>query len=112
MQTKIGTEVELGKTVSLFDSIRASSAIEKTVSNYTDAGDQVKKIRKLIKTGTYDADIARYIPGTRVLVFQGMLEDIGTKEQPAHSLYRDMENLDFRILLTNNYYTACICASP
>ena len=43
MQTKIGNKVELGKTVSLFDSIRASSAIDKTVSNYTDAGDQVKK---------------------------------------------------------------------
>ena len=34
-----------------------------------------------------------------------MLEDIVTKEQPAHSSYRDMENLDFRILLTDNYYT-------
>ena len=34
-----------------------------------------------------------------------MLEDIDTKEQPAHSSYRDMENLDFQIMLTNNYYT-------
>ena len=33
-----------------------------------------------------------------------MLEDIGTKEQPAHSSYRDMENLDFQTLLTDNYY--------
>ena len=34
-----------------------------------------------------------------------MLEDIDTKEQPAHISYKDMENLDFRIMLTNNYYT-------
>ena len=34
-----------------------------------------------------------------------MLEDIDTKEQPAHSSYRDMENLDFQIMLANNYYT-------
>ena len=34
-----------------------------------------------------------------------MLEDIDTKEQPAHSSYRDMENIDFQIMLTNNYYT-------
>ena len=34
-----------------------------------------------------------------------MLEDIDTKEQPAHSSYRNMENLDFQIMLTNNYYT-------
>ena len=34
-----------------------------------------------------------------------MLEDIDTKEQPAHFSYRDMENLDFQILLTDNYYT-------
>ena len=32
-----------------------------------------------------------------------MLGDIDTKEQPAHSSYRDMENLDFQILLTDNY---------
>ena len=34
-----------------------------------------------------------------------MLEDIGTKEKPAHISYKDMENLDFQIMLTNNYYT-------
>ena len=36
-----------------------------------------------------------------------MLGDIDTKEQPAHSSYRDMENLHFQILLTDNY-----CANP
>ena len=34
-----------------------------------------------------------------------MLEDINTKEQPAHSSYRHTENLHFQILLTDKYYT-------
>ena len=72
MQRKIGIKIELGKTVSLFDSIGASSAINRTASNYLNAGEKVRKIRKLIETGTYDADIARNIPGTLQLVFQGM----------------------------------------
>ena len=105
MQRKIGTEAELGATVSPFDSIAASSAIDRSASNYLNAGEKVQKIRKLISTGTYDADIAKYIPGTLDLIYQGMLEDIGTKEQPAHISYKDMENLDFQIMLTNNYYT-------
>ena len=36
------------------------------------------------------------------MIFQGMLEDIDTKEKVA--LYEDMERLDFQIMLTNNYY--------
>ena len=95
MQRKIGTETEPGKTVSPYDSIGASSAIDETASNYTDAGDKVRKIRKCIETGTYDADVAKYIPGTLDLVVQGMLEDIDTKEQPAPSSYRDMEKPRF-----------------
>ena len=39
------------------------------------------------------------------LLDQGMLEDIDKKEQPAHISYKDMENLEFQILLTNNYNT-------
>ena len=105
MERKIGTEVKLGKTVSPFESIDASSAVNRTASNYLDAGDKVRKIRKLKETGTFDTDITKYIPGILELLFQGMLEDINTKEQPAHSSYRDMENLDFQILLTDNYYT-------
>ena len=62
---------------------------------------QAKKYKKL----NYGADIAKYIPGMRELVYQGMLEDIDTKEQPAHISYKDMENLEFEILLTHNYYT-------
>ena len=105
MQRKIGTEVELGATVSPFDSIGASSAIDRLASNFLNAGEKVQKIRKLISNGTYDSDIAKCIPGTLDLVYQGMVEDIDKKEQPAHTSYKDMENLDFQIMSTNNYYT-------
>ena len=33
-----------------------------------------------------------------------MLEDIDTKEKTAHPSYKDMEQLDFQILLIENYY--------
>ena len=102
MQRKIGTEINLGKTVSSFDSICSSPAIDRTASNFLNASEKVQKIKKLIKTGEYDADIAKYIPGTLELVYQGMLEDMDAKEQPAHISYKDMENLEFQILLTNN----------
>ena len=38
------------------------------------------------------------------MVFQGMLEDIDTKEKVAHGSYKDIEQLDFKIILTDNYY--------
>ena len=56
----------------------------------------------MINTGKYDADIAKYIPGVLELRFQGMLDDIDTKGNVAHSSYTDMQELDFQILLTNN----------
>ena len=99
MQRKIGTEVELGATVSPYDSIGASSAIDRSASNFLNAGEKVQKIWKLISTGIHDANMLD-------LVYQGMLEDIDKKEQPAHISYKDMENLDIQIMLTNNYYTS------
>ena len=33
-----------------------------------------------------------------------MLEDINTREKVAHSSCKDMDELDFQILLTDNYY--------
>ena len=33
-----------------------------------------------------------------------MIKDIDTTEKVAHSSYTDMEQLDFQILLTGNYY--------
>ena len=38
------------------------------------------------------------------LAFQGMIEDIDTKEKSAHPSYKDMEQLDFQVLLTENCY--------
>ena len=69
MQRKIGSEVELGVTVSPFDSIEASSAIDRSASNFLNAAEKIQEIRKLISTGTYDDDIAKYIPGTFDLVY-------------------------------------------
>ena len=105
MQRKIGNEIKLGKTVSPYESNGPSSAIDRTVSNYLDVGKKVQKIEKLISKGKYDADVAKCIPGTLKLEFQGMPEDISTKEQPAHISYKDMGNLDFQIILTDSYYT-------
>ena len=85
MQREIGDEIRLGSTVSPFDNIELSSAIDRTASNYVDAKNKVKKVRKLIGTGNYNADIAKYIPGTLDMVFQGMLEDINRKGKVAHS---------------------------
>ena len=33
-----------------------------------------------------------------------MIEDINTKERPAHISYKEMENLNFQMMLTNNYH--------
>ena len=38
------------------------------------------------------------------LAIQGMLDDIDTREKVAHPSYKDKEQLDFQILLTENYY--------
>ena len=54
--------------------------------------------------GKYDADLAKYIPGLMDLAVQGMLDDIDTRENVAHPSYKDREQLDFQILLTENYY--------
>ena len=61
MQREISNKIFLGRTVSPFDDVGNSSAIDRTALNYTDAKEKVKKIRELISTGKYDADIARYI---------------------------------------------------
>ena len=104
MERKISDKIFLGQTVSPFDDIGNSSAIDRTASNYTDAKEKVRKPRELISTGKYDADIAKYIPGIVEMKFQGMLEDIDTREKAEHSSYKEIEELDFQILLTVNYY--------
>ena len=102
---RIGDEIHLGKTVSPFDSIRKSSAINRTASDFNNSNEKAQKIKKLISKGEYDEDVDRYIPGTLNLKFQGMLDNVTTREQPAHLSYKDMENLEFQIMLTQNHYT-------
>ena len=48
--------------------------------------------------------MVKYIPGLADLAIQGMLDDIDTREKVAHPSYKDKEQLDFQILLTENYY--------
>ena len=65
---------------------------------------KLKKIRDLINLGKYDTDLAKYIPGLLDLAIQGMLDDIDTREKVAHLSYKHKDQLDFQILLTENYY--------
>ena len=104
MQREISDKVTLGDTLNPYEDARRSTAIDRTASNYNDAKEKVQKIRDLTGTGRYDADLAKYIPGSLELAFQGMVEDIDAKEKTAHPSYKDMEQLDFQILLTENYY--------
>ena len=58
MQRNISNKVFLGQNVSPFDNAGKSDAIDRTASNYNDAKEKVQKVRELITTGNYDADIA------------------------------------------------------
>ena len=46
MQRKIGIEINLSKTVSPFESISSSSAVDRTASNFLNASKKVQKIKK------------------------------------------------------------------
>ena len=104
MQKDISTKNALGDTLNPINDIRPSIAIDRTASNYNDAKEKVQQIRDLIIMGKYDADLVKYIPGLADLAIQGMLDDINTREKVAHPSYKDKEQLDFQILLTENYH--------
>ena len=104
MQREISDRIFLGETLNPYDDARRSTAIDRTASNYNDAKEKVQKIRDLIGTDKYDKNLAKYMPGLLELAFQGMTEDVDTKEKSAHPSCKDMEQLDFQILLTENYY--------
>ena len=80
-------------------------SIDKSASDFDKANTKVSKLKRLVKTGEYDADLARYIHGTLELAFQGMLEDIKTIKQVTHPSYKDLESFDFQLLLDKNLYT-------
>ena len=104
MQRDISDKNTLGDTLNPINDIRRFTAIDRATSNYNDAKEKVQKIRDLINMGEYDADLVKYIPGLADLAIQGMLDDIDTREKVAHPSYKDKEQLDFQILLTQNYY--------
>ena len=104
MQREIGTQVDIGKNVSAFESVGHIPSIDKTVFDFEKADTKVKKLKRLVDTGEYDANIARYIPGTLELAYQGMLDDIKTIGQVAHPSYKDLETFDFQLLLDKNLY--------
>ena len=104
MQREISNRNTLADTLNPIDDAWRSSAIDRTTSNYNDAKEKVQKIRDLINMGKYDADLAKYIPGLLNLAIQSMLDDIDTREKVAHLSYKDKEQLDFQIILSENYY--------
>ena len=83
MQQEISDNVKIGSSVTPFQSVGKSLAVHKTALDFDNVNLKVKKIRRLIEQGIYDAGIALYIPGTLDFVFQGMIEKIMTIEQPA-----------------------------
>ena len=102
MQRETSHKDNLGDTLNPYNDARRSTEIDRTTSNYNDAKDKVQKIRDLINMGKFDADLAKYIPGLLDLAIQGMLDDINTREKVVHPSYKDMEQLDFQILLREN----------
>ena len=105
MQREISDDVKIRSSVTCFQSVEKSPAVDKTASDFDNANLKVKKIRRLIEWGIYNADIACYIPRMLDLVFQGMIEKIMAIEQPADTTYCDKEILNFELILDNNYYT-------
>ena len=101
MQKRIDDEVQLNKTVSPFDATGQSSSVDRTAGNLINTSENVQKIKCLINTGEYGADLARYIPGIFELVFQGMIENIDTKEQVFSHFLQRHGNIE----VSNNYYT-------
>ena len=67
MQRELKNRAYIASTVSPLDDIGDSSDMDRTPSNYEDAKNKVKKIMQLISTGTYDAELAKYISGTLTL---------------------------------------------
>ena len=104
MQRDISKRNTLLGTLNPIYDPRRLTAIGRTTLNYNDAKEKVQKIRDLINLGKHHADLAKFIPGMTDLAIQGMLDDIDTREKTAHPSYKDKEQLDFQIFLTENYY--------
>ena len=68
MQHEISEDVKIGSSVTPFQGVGNSPAVDKTIPYFDNENLKVKKIRRYIERDIYDADIARYIPGTLDLV--------------------------------------------
>ena len=64
MQKDIADDVHIGQSVMPFQIVGKSAAFDKIASAFDNANFKVKKIRRLIEHGIYDAETARYIPET------------------------------------------------
>ena len=105
MQHRISDSIHHGKTVSPFESIGDSKPIDRTVSGFLHADQKVEKIKRLVNKGEYDKDVARYIPRVLNLMYQGILKNVKTRDKTAESPCKDMQNLEFHLLLIANHYT-------
>ena len=100
IQQRINDSIHLGKAISPFENIGDSKAIDRTASDFLNADQKVEKIKRLVNKGEYNKDVARYILGVLNLMYQGMLESITTREQPADSSYIGMQ---LQLLFANHY---------
>ena len=59
MQREIGTQIDIAKNVSAFEGVGHVPSIDKTAPDFEKADTKVKKLKRLIDTAEYDANIAR-----------------------------------------------------
>ena len=59
MQGEIGKQVDIVKNVSAFESVGHVPSIDKTASDFEKADSKVKKLKRIVDIGEYDANIAR-----------------------------------------------------
>ena len=71
MRQEISNDVQIGSSLMPFQSVRKFLVIDKASSDFDNANLKVKKIRRLLERGIYDADNAQYIPGTLNIASKG-----------------------------------------
>ena len=72
--------------------------------DFHNPNEKVKKIKRLIHSGKYDADIACFMSERLQLMYQGILDSINGIEQPAHISYKHLETFDLQFFLDQNLY--------
>ena len=59
----------------------------------------------MIKKGTFDEDVAKYVPGLKKLAYPGMAYGIKTEKSPEDPAYKDLQNPECHFLLPANHCT-------